>query len=298
MFFPNIVMQNSNLSILYKLARELIINNGVNGEDIHEYYDGSLLSISDDNNYCFYPKIMNVPGFHELLRRKKLRIAFKESRDYADNIKEDFIVLRPIANTMRVQVTRYSLSFDRMFHLSDMFVIRPKKLRETISVCGIQPSVEYRLRTRCGFETEEARIYAIIARRTVDDNYEYCVDIMDRVIRWAVNKYHYMYGDTEYDVWKIKLSRNSDIRKDASFFYGGYTIDSITPENLTLVSTIRYNEKFHDAGKLNDIILKQKMMCDAYMASVKLKNLKQKQKTRSKHGKIKEKRRAERGTVV
>lgn len=66
---------------------------------------------------------------------------------------------------------------------------------------------------------------------------------MRRVIGWAIEEYHSRYGEEEYDMWEVKLPQKSDIRKDASFLYGGYIVDSIAPENLTLVNTIRYGGK-------------------------------------------------------
>lgn len=247
-FFP-IIMQNPNLSILYRCVTRLIPRD----DDINEYYGNDLLSISDDSNFCFYQKVMELPGFHELLMSMSLRIVFKETRDYAPGIDKDFIVLRPAPKTAQMHFSGYFMTFDDLFRLSDMFVIRPRKLRETISVCGIQPSVEYRLRTRHGFATEEARIYAIIEKRTEDIKLEYCQDKMDRVVRWAVNKYHSMYGDVEYDIWRIKVPLKSNIRKDASFLYGGYVVDSIAPENLILTNTIKYGEKLSDAVKLKKL---------------------------------------------
>ncbi len=76
---------------------------------------------------------------------------------------------------------------------------------------------------------------------------------MDRVVRWVVNKYHSMYGDVEYDIWRIKVPLKSNIRNDASFLYGGYVVDSIAPENLILTNTIKYGEKLSDAVKLKKL---------------------------------------------
>ena len=230
------------MGILYQRTNELIALNGGNDDDIHEYYDGALLSISDDYNFCFYSKVMELPGFRELLKKRKIRIAFKETCDYAPGIKGDFIVLRPFGKIMRGAASRDPMSFDNTFHYADMFVIRPRKLRETIAVCGIQPSMEYRLRTRHGFETEEPRIYVIIPDR-VRNIFECTVDDMNDAIRWAVNDYHSRYGEIEYDVWSAKIPWKSDIRKDAAFEYGGYVVDAISPENLTLVNTIRRGEE-------------------------------------------------------
>ena len=228
----------------YKRVKELISRNGYDDYDIVDYYDDALFSISDDDNFCFYTKVMELKGFRELIRMKRLKIAFKETCDYAPGIKGDFIVLRPVDKTVRWSTNkRFSgFYFDRVLHFSEMFIIRPRKLRETISVCGIRPSTEYRLRTRYGFETEDSRIYIIIPRLIARLG-ECSIDDSDNAIRWAVNEYHTRHGDFEYDVWSVSLPLENDIRKDAAFEYGGYVVDAISPENLTLVNTIKYGEE-------------------------------------------------------
>ena len=250
-------MQNYINDSVYESVRGLIFRNGGSIDDITDYYDGALGSISDDYNFCFYLKVMELPGFHETIRERKLRIAFTENADYAPDINGDFIVLRPIGKTAPCQESKNRAYFNYMLHSRRMLVIRPRKLRETISVVGLQPSVEYRLRTSYGFENDEPRIYVITPDR-IGDNEGANDEEICGVIRWVLEEYHTRYGEIEYDIWKIKLPRNSDIRKDASFLYGGYTVDSIAPENLTLVNTVKYNEKFFDTEKLKELNLRRK----------------------------------------
>ena len=235
-------MQNYINDSVYECVRGLIFRNGGSIDDILDYYEGALGSISDDYNFCFYLKVMDLPGFHEMIRERRLKIAFTEKADYAPDIKGDFIVLRPIGKTTRAPKSLNQAYFDYVFHARRMFAIRPKKLRETILVSGLQPCVEYRLRTDYGFENDEPRIYVITPDR-IGEGESVNDEEVRRVIGWAIEEYHSRYGEEEYDMWEVKLPQKSDIRKDASFLYGGYIVDSIAPENLTLVNTIRYGGK-------------------------------------------------------
>lgn len=246
-------MQNYINDSVYECVRGLIFRNGGSIDDTLDYYDGELGSISDDYNFCFYLKVMDLPGFHEMIRERRLKIAYTEKGDYGPDIKGDFIVLRPIGKTTRAPKSLNRAYFDYALHLCDMLIIRPRKLRETISVCGMCPSTEYQLRTRHGFETDEPRIYIIIPER-VGDGDKVRAEEVDDAIRWAVNEYNSRCGETEYDIWNAKITWDSDIRKDAAFNYGGYVVDAISPENLTLVNTIRYGEE-----QQNENIAKLKM---------------------------------------
>ena len=230
--YPFEYAKNRIQDMFYERLNKFLNKNGKNPED---YNDKFLKRISDSHAFCIYSDVMEIPGIDEFLKSMELDVAFVKSKEYKKGLKKDFVVLvyKPKADWNLNQFFKLFPYFSCIFYGSKMFAIRPRSEREDILKNGLKPRKDFRLKTHPGFEFDDERTYLIV--KMITDNLETGSLDIKGVINDMMKQLYDRYGEDELDVWEVNLPVYIELKKDASFRYGGYASSTIKPVSIKLV---------------------------------------------------------------